>query len=247
VTEIRGLSSHGIGAKRAGGKAAPKAARPAERFRSLAPRAKIWCRSKNLRARIHRTTEDVFNTPGEAADVKGLRGNVVLIDFWTYRCIFCNCIRRLPTRGMGQRYRRRPEDRRVHTPRVSKCRARKPQRRRSDHTEGIKYPVVQDNEEGNSESPTATSMDGEYIHATQGHVRYVPFGEGDYGEKKEQVIPRVFEGAGDNPGKGGDRRSREKEEEGVTTPETYLGTKRTHAHSKVNSKRPPNESARSPN
>src|SRR4029077_16568457 len=40
-------------------------------------------------------TEDWFNTPGDKPlTMKGLRGKVVLIDFWTYSCI--NCIRTLP-------------------------------------------------------------------------------------------------------------------------------------------------------
>ena len=40
-------------------------------------------------------TEDWFNTPGDRPlTLAGLRGHVVLIDFWTYTCI--NCIRTLP-------------------------------------------------------------------------------------------------------------------------------------------------------
>jgi hypothetical protein len=36
-----------------------------------------------------------FNTPAETPlDLKGLRGRVVLIDFWTYTCI--NCLRTMP-------------------------------------------------------------------------------------------------------------------------------------------------------
>ncbi len=40
-------------------------------------------------------TEDWFNTPGNRPlSLTGLRGRVVLVDFWTYTCI--NCIRTLP-------------------------------------------------------------------------------------------------------------------------------------------------------
>ena len=48
-----------------------------------------------------------FNTPGNAPlDLEGLRGRVVLIDFWTYTCI--NCIRTLPyLRAWDGRYRER--------------------------------------------------------------------------------------------------------------------------------------------
>src|SRR5581483_2230956 len=40
-------------------------------------------------------TEQWFNTPGNRPlSLEGLRGHVVLVDFWTYTCI--NCIRTLP-------------------------------------------------------------------------------------------------------------------------------------------------------
>ena len=40
-------------------------------------------------------TQDWFNTPGDQPlSLSGLRGRVVLVDFWTYTCI--NCIRTLP-------------------------------------------------------------------------------------------------------------------------------------------------------
>src|SRR6201999_956362 len=40
-------------------------------------------------------TQDWFNTPGDQPlSLSGLRGHVVLVDFWTYTCI--NCIRTLP-------------------------------------------------------------------------------------------------------------------------------------------------------
>ena len=39
--------------------------------------------------------QDWFNTPGDKPlTMAGLRGHVVLVDFWTYTCI--NCIRTLP-------------------------------------------------------------------------------------------------------------------------------------------------------
>src|SRR5262249_35815839 len=46
-----------------------------------------------------------FNTPGDKPlTLAGLRGRVVLVDFWTYTCI--NCIRTLPeTKALDARYR----------------------------------------------------------------------------------------------------------------------------------------------
>ena len=50
-------------------------------------------------------TQRWFNTPGDKPlDLAGLRGRVVLIDFWTYTCI--NCIRTLPyVKAWDKRYR----------------------------------------------------------------------------------------------------------------------------------------------
>ena len=82
--------------------------------------------------------------------MKGLRGKVVLIDFWTYSCI--NCIRTLPyLNAWNKRY---AKDGLaivgVHTPEF-------PFEREAGNveeaikTEGIDYPVVQDNENGDLE------------------------------------------------------------------------------------------------
>src|SRR5581483_9078147 len=51
-------------------------------------------------------TERWFNTPGERPlSLAGLRGHVVLVDFWTYTCI--NCIRTLPfLKGLYADYHR---------------------------------------------------------------------------------------------------------------------------------------------
>ena len=51
-------------------------------------------------------TQDWFNTPGdEPLTLAGLRGHVVLVDFWTYTCI--NCIRTLPfVEGLYAHYHR---------------------------------------------------------------------------------------------------------------------------------------------
>src|SRR5262249_3526811 len=46
--------------------------------------------------------QEWFNTPnGDSLSMSGLRGKVVLIDFWTYTCI--NCIRTLPYLEAWQR------------------------------------------------------------------------------------------------------------------------------------------------
>src|SRR5947207_4034311 len=91
-------------------------------------------------------TQRWFNTPrGRPLTLAGLRGHVVLVDFWTYTCI--NCIRTLPyLRAWDARYRRdglvivgvhSPEFPLEHSAsNVASAIA-------ADH---IRYPVVQDNE-----------------------------------------------------------------------------------------------------
>jgi cytochrome c biogenesis protein CcdA/thiol-disulfide isomerase/thioredoxin len=170
-------------------------------------------------------TEDWFNTPGDKPlTMKGLRGKVVLIDFWTYSCI--NCIRTLPyLNAWNKRY---AKDGLVivgvHTPEF-------PFEREASNveeaikTEGIEYPVVQDNEMGTWDAYENLYWPAEYFVDAKGQVRYAHFGEGEY-EEKEQVIRELLEEAGHAPGKGLADAHGMAAEEGVTTPESYLGAER---------------------
>ncbi len=170
-------------------------------------------------------TEDWFNTPGDKPlTMKGLRGKVVLIDFWTYSCI--NCIRTLPY--LNAWYQRYKKDGLVivgvHTPEF-------PFEREASNveeaikTEGIKYPVVQDNENGTWNAYGNLYWPAEYFVDAHGHVRYAHFGEGEYGEK-EQVIRELLTEAGHPPGKGGADAHGIAAEPTVSTPESYLGSGR---------------------
>jgi cytochrome c biogenesis protein CcdA/thiol-disulfide isomerase/thioredoxin len=170
-------------------------------------------------------TEDWFNTPGgEPLTMKSLRGKVVLIDFWTYSCI--NCIRTLPyLNAWNKRY---AKDGLVivgvHTPEF-------PFEREASNveeaikTEGIEYPVVQDNEAGTWNAYGNLYWPAEYFVDSRGHVRYAHFGEGEYGEK-EEVIRELLKEAGHPPGKGGAGAHGIAAEPTVSTPESYLGSGR---------------------
>jgi cytochrome c biogenesis protein CcdA/thiol-disulfide isomerase/thioredoxin len=170
-------------------------------------------------------TEDWFNTPGDKPlTMKGLRGKVVLIDFWTYSCI--NCIRTLPyLNAWNKRY---AKDGLVivgvHTPEF-------PFEREASNveeaikTEGIEYPVVQDNEDGTWNAYGNLYWPAEYFVDSRGHVRYAHFGEGEYGEK-EEVIRELLTEAGHPPGKGGSGAQGIAAEPTVSTPESYLGAER---------------------
>jgi cytochrome c biogenesis protein CcdA/thiol-disulfide isomerase/thioredoxin len=133
-----------------------------------------------------------LNSPPLAAE--GLRGKVVLIDFWTYSCI--NCLRSIPyIKAWAEKYK----DHGlvvigVHTPefaferKVSNVRAAV-----SDLK--ISYPVAVD-----SDYAIWRAFDNEYWPAhyfidAQGHIRYHHFGEGDYNES-ERVIQQLLAEAG---------------------------------------------------
>ena len=167
-------------------------------------------------------TEQWFNTPGDRPlTMNGLRGHVVLIDFWTYSCV--NCIRTLPyLNAWNKRY---AKDGLtivgVHTPEF-------PFEREAGNVaaaiarEGIEYPVVQDNEQGTWNAYGNLYWPAEYFVDANGDVRYAHFGEGDYG-KKEAVIRRLLAEAGDRVGAGRADAHGLAPSAGVTTPETYLG------------------------
>jgi cytochrome c biogenesis protein CcdA/thiol-disulfide isomerase/thioredoxin len=170
-------------------------------------------------------TEDWFNTPGDKPlTMKGLRGKVVLIDFWTYSCI--NCIRTLPyLNAWNKRY---AKDGLVivgvHTPEF-------PFEREASNVEeaikaeGIEYPVVQDNENGTWNAYGNLYWPAEYFVDAKGQVRYAHFGEGQYGEK-EEVIRELLAEAGREPGKARADAHGMAAEPTVTTPESYLGAER---------------------
>jgi cytochrome c biogenesis protein CcdA/thiol-disulfide isomerase/thioredoxin len=170
-------------------------------------------------------TQKWFNTPGEKPlTLGGLRGRVVLVDFWTYTCI--NCIRTLPyLEAWDKRYR---HDGLtivgVHSPEF-------PFEREAGNveaaikSEGIRYPVVQDNDLGTWSAYGNQYWPAEYFIDARGDVRYVHFGEGGYGEK-EEVIRELLAEAGDPVGKGMSGARGLQPSAGVTTPETYLGVAR---------------------
>ncbi|HEY1285426.1 MAG TPA: cytochrome c biogenesis protein DipZ [Solirubrobacterales bacterium] len=170
-------------------------------------------------------TERWFNTPGDRPlTMKGLRGRVVLVDFWTYSCI--NCIRTLPyLKAWDERYRRDGLTIvGVHTPEF-------PFEREAGNVEeaiernGIRYPVVQDNEQETWNAYGNQYWPAEYFIDARGDVRYVHFGEGEYGEK-EKVIRQLLAEAGDRVGRGMSGAHGIEPSPGVTTPETYLGAAR---------------------
>jgi thiol-disulfide isomerase/thioredoxin len=170
-------------------------------------------------------TQRWFNTPGERPlTLTGLRGRVVLIDFWTYSCI--NCLRTLPyLKAWDTRYRRDGLTIvGVHSPEFP---FEKDAGNVSDAIErnGIEYPVVQDNDLATWSAWGNQYWPAEYFVDARGEVRYTHFGEGSYGEK-EHVIRELLAEAGRAPSGPRSDVHAAVPSVGVTTPETYLGAAR---------------------
>src|SRR3984957_20338090 len=169
-------------------------------------------------------TEDWFNTPGnQSLTLKGLRGKVVLIDFWTYTCI--NCIRTLPyLTSSNAAYRKdgltvvgveTPEFAFEHEASNVK---------NAIEQFGLRYPVVQDNEMGTWNAYGNEYWPADYLIDAKGDVRYATAGEGDYSQT-ETAIRSLLAEAGANVG-GMAHPADVVVPSEVATPETYLGTNR---------------------
>ena len=170
-------------------------------------------------------TQQWFNTPGDRPlTLKSLRGRVVLVDFWTYSCI--NCLRTLPyLTAWDKRYRKDGLTIvGIHSPEF-------PFEKDAGNVgeaiqrNGIEYPVAQDNDLANFTRYGTEYWPAEYFIDAKGRVRYVHFGEGEYGEK-EKVIRELLAEAGHSVGAGESGARGIEASTGVTTPESYLGSLR---------------------
>jgi thiol-disulfide isomerase/thioredoxin len=140
-------------------------------------------------------TEQWFNTPGgRPLSLAGLRGHVVLVDFWTYTCI--NCLRTLPfLKGLYANYHRYGlEIVGVETPEFTfeQDAGNVAQAIRSD---GLRYPVAQDNQYGTWNAYSNQYWPAEYLIDAQGQVRHTQFGEGDY-KGSENAVRALLREAG---------------------------------------------------
>jgi len=152
----------------------------------------------------------------EPLTLDGLRGRVVLIDFWTYSCI--NCLRTLPyLREWHERYR----DAGltivgVHSPEFAF------ERKESNVQEnvrelGLRYPIALDNDFATWGAWHNQYWPAKYLLDRSGKVRYFHFGEGEYAETEEAIRTLLGDSAPDASGLADDSPS------GLVTPESYLG------------------------
>jgi cytochrome c biogenesis protein CcdA/thiol-disulfide isomerase/thioredoxin len=170
-------------------------------------------------------TEDWFNTPGaRPLTLAGLRGHVVLIDFWTYTCI--NCIRTLPyLEAWDAKYRRNGlVIVGVEAPEF-------PFERDAGNVAnairqfGIHYPVVQDNNLDTWNAWGNEYWPADYLIDARGRVRYAAFGEGDY-TTTESAIRVLLADAGARRLGTGAQAHDVIVPSAQETAETYLGTAR---------------------
>jgi cytochrome c biogenesis protein CcdA/thiol-disulfide isomerase/thioredoxin len=137
--------------------------------------------------------QDWFNTPGEKPlTLAGLRGHVVLVDFWTYTCI--NCIRTLPfVKGLYATYHKYGLDVvGVETPEFT-FEQEASNVRQAINSDGIRYPVVQDNKYGTWNAYQNEYWPAEYLIDAHGDVRHTQFGEGNYKEDEAAVRELLYE------------------------------------------------------
>src|SRR3954452_24845266 len=170
-------------------------------------------------------TQRWFNTPdGRPLSLRALRGRVVLVDFWTYTCI--NCLRTLPyLEAWDRRYRAAGLTIvGVHSPEFG-CEHDVGNVGRAIGRLGIRYPVVQDNQNGTWDAYANMYWPADSLVDAAGEIRYVGIGEGDY-DKTENAIRLLLAEAG-HPRLGGDARPQDVVVPSQrTSPETYLGTQR---------------------
>jgi cytochrome c biogenesis protein CcdA/thiol-disulfide isomerase/thioredoxin len=175
-------------------------------------------------------TQRWFNSP--PLTMKGLRGRVVLIDFWTYTCI--NCLRTLPyLKAWDARYRAQwLTVVGVHTPEFAfeKKAANVLQAIRD---KGLRYPVVQDNDYATWNAFTNQAWPAHYLVDARGRVRYVHLGEGDYPQTEAAIRTLLAEAGQRRLGAAARPRGRIETVGAKSTPETYLGSARAQGFSPV--------------
>ena len=161
-----------------------------------------------------------INTPGgRPVSLAGLRGKVVLVDFWTYSCV--NCLRTLPhLKAWDRAYRddglvivglHSPEFAFEHVPSNVRGAVRRL---------GLRYAVALDNDFATWNAYANQYWPAKYLIDRRGHVRYAHFGEGEY-DRTERLIRRLLAAPADErpvePGLA------DATPTGEITAETYLG------------------------
>jgi len=156
----------------------------------------------------------------EPLSMAALRGQVVMVDFWTFACI--NCVHVLPhVVQWHEEYKGRGlVVVGVHTPEfafehvVSNV-------REAARKLGVRYPVAIDDDYRTWDAYQNDSWPAEYLIDKRGHVREIKKGEGQYGDTEETIRTLLGEPATAQLASVKDRTPQH-----LTTPESYLGWER---------------------
>ena len=171
-----------------------------------------------------------FNS--EPLTAAGLKGKVVLVDFWTYSCI--NCLRAIPyVEAWAQKYK----DQGlvvigVHAPEFA-FEKNVDNVKKAIADIGITYPVAIDNNYAIWRAFDNEYWPAHYFIDAKGQVRHHHFGEGDY-DQSERVIQQLLAEAG-KTGVSNDivavkatgAEAAASDEADVQSPETYVGYMRS--------------------
>jgi thiol-disulfide isomerase/thioredoxin len=173
-------------------------------------------------------TEWLNSPPLTAA---GLRGKVVLVDFWTYSCI--NWLRTLPyVRAWAETYKDQgPVVIGVHSPEFDFERNVDNVRRATKDMQ-VDYPVAVDSDHALWRAFNNNYWPALYFVDAQGRIRHHQFGEGDY-EQSEAIIQQLLAEAGNSGVRPGlvsvNARGLEAAADwnNLKSPENYVGYERT--------------------
>jgi thiol-disulfide isomerase/thioredoxin len=126
----------------------------------------------------------------EPLKLEGLRGRVVLVEFWTVGCI--NCRNTLPfVESWDDRYREKGLTViGVHSPEFDEERDVEHLRREISSL-GIRYPVVTDNDYRTWNAYKVEAWPTLFLLDKQGRIRWKRVGEGDY-DKTERLIQELL-------------------------------------------------------
>ncbi|SDO46211.1 Cytochrome c biogenesis protein CcdA [Nakamurella panacisegetis] len=167
-----------------------------------------------------------FNTADNAPlSISGLRGKVVLVDFWAYSCI--NCQRAIPhVNAWYAAYRAAGlEVIGVHTPEYAFEHEAANVEAGAERL-GITYPVALDNDYATWDNYSNQSWPADYLVDATGQVRHISVGEGRYAAT-EALIRQLLQTA--HPGMQLPARTVVDDDTPISedqTPETYLGAAR---------------------
>ena len=167
-----------------------------------------------------------LNTPGNAPlSIAGLKGKVVLVDFWTYSCI--NCQRTLPyLEDWDAKYRKAgltivgvhsPEFAFEHDISNVTSQAAKL---------GVKYPIAIDNDFSTWQNYDQNFWPAHYLIDRDGVVRQVHYGEGAYDQTEALIKTLLGKSAAASPQAAQSKPKAQAVAMPGQTPETYLGADR---------------------